>query len=755
MTLLLFVGAASMLISLAAILGVNLFGAVGKLMEDALTPHFMQMHTGAVDQAELEDFAAGYEGVEQLQTARFLNMDGGQIIIAGNTLPGTVQDNGFCTQNSRFDFLLDLDHNRVQPADGEVYVPVYYSREGAVKPGDTALIGGIRFTVAGFVQDSQMNSALASSKRFVVSEADYARLKPQGKEEYLIEFRLKDLSGLGQFAAAYSAAGLPANGPALTWPLFRMISAMSDGILIALILLVGALVIFIALLCIRFTLLAKIEEDYQEIGTMKAIGMSGGEIRGLYLTTYGAITAAGSLLGFLVSLLLYGPMTENIRANLGDCGNDAVAFGIGAAGILLLDLFILLFVCGNLQRFRKISAAEAVRFGMSGGQADNVRPVPLAKGRGIPINFLLGLHDVRSGKKLYGTMLVVVTLAAFIIIVPQNLYHTISAEDFITYMGVGRCDMRVDIQQEGEAGEKAAEVASYMETDPDISRYTVLKAKTFGVRLDDSTMENIKIELGDHSVFPIHCSRGRMPLSEEEIALSSMNAEEWEKEVGDKITVLTDEGEQELEICGIYSDITNGGKTAKAVFDADSRETAWSIVCAAFTDPEQTGRKVEEYKKHFVPAKVSGIDSYVSQTFGQTLRSVRTASFLSAIVAAAVTMLVTLLFLRLLVAKERYSIAVMKAVGFTGRDVKMQYVWRAAAVLAAGIALGTLLAGTFGEKLAAAVLSSIGAEAFRFVGNLPAAWLFCPVILMLSAGIAVTAGTSAVENVSISQAIKE
>lgn len=57
-----------------------------------------------------------------------------------------------------------------------------------------------------------------------------------------------------------------------------MISAVSDGIMIAVIILIGILVIFIALLCVRFTLLAKIEDDYREIGIMKAILMFSYEI---------------------------------------------------------------------------------------------------------------------------------------------------------------------------------------------------------------------------------------------------------------------------------------------------------------------------------------------------------------------------------------------------------------------------------------------------------------------------------------------
>ena len=63
---------------------------------------------------------------------------------------------------------------------------------------------------------------------------------------------------------------------------------------------------------------------------------------------------------------------------------------------------------------------------------------------------MLGLKDVLARKGLYLTMTAVIILASFIMIVPQNLYHTISGDDFVTNIGVGKCDLRMDIQQTGQ-----------------------------------------------------------------------------------------------------------------------------------------------------------------------------------------------------------------------------------------------------------------------------------------------------------------
>lgn len=751
----LFITAAAMLLSLAGILVTNLFGSIDRLMADAKTPHFMQMHTGDVDFGELEAFAAGNSAVEDFQVLEFLNVGGEKIRLGENSLALSVQDNGFSVQSSRFDFLLDENNRPAQPKDGELWVPVCYNRDHTVQAGDKAVINGKTFVVTGFVRDSQMNSTLASSKRFVVSAGDYAQLKEGGSVEYLIEFRLKDLSDLSEFESAYSASQMPANGPTLSWPLFRMISAVSDGIMIAVILLVSVIVILIALLCIRFTLLAKIEDDYREIGVMKAVGIRVSDIQSIYLAVYAVLAAAGCIMGFLLSLALRGPLQESIRANLGESGNDGLSFLLGMAGTLLLFFFILFFIRRILKRFRRISPVQAIR---QGSEQENVRggkSLRLSKNRWLSANLFLAVKDIAARKRLYLTMLFVIILACFIMVVPQNLYHTISDSSFVTYLGVGRCDLRMDIQQTEGLEEKAGSVGEYLERDSAVETYAVFVTELFDQEQEDGTTEQIKVELGNHGAFPLQYVDGRLPSRDSDIALSVLYAEEMDKKVGDKMILLTDKGEKQLTVCGIYSDITNGGKTAKAAFQPGTREAAWSTVCVNLKQPGVLAEKTEEYSRKFPYAKVSGMEDYVAQTFGQTLRAVRTASVGAGFVAVVVTLLVILLFMKLLTAKDRYSIAVLKSVGFTGSDISRQYIWRSVLVVILGILLGSVLAGTLGERIAGAAISSLGAAAFHFTEDPLSSFVLSPAVLLFTALAATIAGTAKAGNLCISQSIKE
>lgn len=750
-TITLFVTAAAALVALAAILAVNLSGAIDALMVRAETPHFLQMHSGEPERERLASFAREQGNVAKFQVLEFLNLDGARMLFPNTSLGGNMQDNGLAVQSEQFDYLLGLDGEAITAMDGELYVPVCYMLDGTTKLFDTAVICGQEFTVAGFLRDSQMNSSLSSSKRFLVSKNDFERLRVSGDIEYLIEFRLKNPAEMGAFEADFAAAGLPANGPAVTYGLFKTMNGFSDGLMIGVILLVSLLVVAVAFLCIRFTLLAKIEDDYREIGVMKAIGMRVSDVKRVYLVKYAVISLCGCLLGYALSLALRHPLTETTRLYMGESASAALSPAFGTIGVLLVFLAIIAYVNRVLGRLRGVSAAEAIRFGAIQEKTAGAKRFSLSQNRLFSANLFLGLKDVFARKSLYGTMLLVIVIASFIMIVPQNLYSTISAKSFSTYMGIGSCDLRVDIQQTADIEAKAAEALAVMNSDPAIAKSVALTTKIFKTDTD----ENLKVELGDHSVFPVAYSEGHAPEGGREIALSVMSADELSKQVGDSITLSVGGSGREMRVCGIYSDITNGGKTAKAVFIDNTADAMWSILCASLVSPALAADKAIEYGESLPYAKVSEINEYITQIFGQTIASVKSASYAAVAIALIITALVTLLFMKMLIVRDRYSIAVMKAIGFTSRDIKRQYATRSIFVLTVGVLLGTLLANTLGEALGGMVISSFGATSFQFLVNPAAAYLLCPLMMVGAVLLGGALGASGAGEIKISENIKE
>lgn len=439
---------------------------------------------------------------------------------------------------------------------------------------------------------------------------------------------------------------------------------------------------------------------------------------------------------------------------MGESGNDLVGWLLGIIASLFVFLLILAYVYRVLNQFHKISAAEAIRFGITQVKTTRKSRLRLSNNKLLNTNIYLGMKDVLMRKRLYGTMLAVLVISTFIMIVPQNLYNTISSEDFIKYMGIGNSDLRIDIQQTEDISEKTSQIRNKMQKDSAISQHVLLTTKSFKAKMKDGSRERIKIELGDHSKFPVEYSIGRAPVAENEIALSVLNADEWSLKIGDTMVIEVEGLEKELIVTGIYSDITNGGKTTKAVFTDNSAAIMWAVLVAELSDTTLIENKVKEYAGQFPFAKVSDIDQYIRQTFGSTMQSVGKASYSAIGAALLLSMLITVLFMKMLAAKDRQSISVLKAIGFTNADIQLQYVTRTVFILIVGIVMGTILANTLGEILAGALISTFGASTFHFTINPLTAYVLSPLLLISTVLIATIIGTLRVGQLKILDNIK-
>lgn len=424
-------------------------------------------------------------------------------------------------------------------------------------------------------------------------------------------------------------------------------------------------------------------------------------------------------------------------------------------GLALVFASILIYVQFLLKQFRKLSAVQAIRFGAIQSKGKHAKWLNISSNKRLPINLFLGVKDVLSRKGLYATMLTVFIVATFIIIVPQNLYHTISSKNFITYMGIGNSDIRIDIPQGNLHAQHVTAVVKTLERDEDITDYTALTTKKFTTITNDGVEESLKIELGDHTVFPVEYAQGSAPVAQDEIALSVLNAEELQKKVGDTILLIIQGETKSLTVSGIYSDITNGGKTAKAAFSDESSESMWDVFYGSLSKQSEVEKKVAEYADSFLFAKVSGIDEYIYQTFGTTISSMKQVASAALIVALFMCVLVTLLFMKMLIAKDRSPIAILKTIGFTNVDISIQYAARSVVVLMLAIFAGTFLANTLGEFLTTTVIASFGAASFNFIINPLAAYVFCPLALLCVVLLATLIGIVKAGQLKIMDYIKE
>lgn len=754
-TLFAFITLAALLISSAVGIIVELSGSMDTLLTRARAANFAQMHSGEIDQTALDDFTAAHKDfISGQQTVELLNINGANIFLGNNELSesDSVMENAFVTQNEHFDFLLDTNNEILQVKDGEVAVPLYHMQQYGLQIGDTVRIVSdgfeLNLTIVSFLRDSLNNPSLVNSKRFLVSANDWNLLKSKlGEIEYMIEFKMADLNRLTEFENLYQNSDLPQKGPTMTNALVKLINAMSDGISAAVIIMIGVLLVIIAALCLRFTLIATIEEDYREIGVMKAIGINSRDIRKIYMIKYVAISAAAAVCGYLISLSVGQLFTANITLYMGKADKTILNSLLPLFGSVLVFAAVVVFCRLILRRFKYISAVAALRAGIASDGRNRRKRLCLSKSRFPDINVFLGIREVLNRFRIYGLLCFIFIICTFLMIVPLNLLNTFESPEFVSYMGIGNCDIRVDLQQTNDIGQRYDDMADYIKSDPDVEKYVVLFTSTFKVLNSDGIYENIKIEVGDFSVFPVEYTIGSAPSAEEDIALSSLNADELNKRVGDTLTVMVDGEERELTICGIYQDVTNGGKTAKAILPYNVNDIIWFTLNLNVNDDVNIADKVTEYKTAFYPAKVTDGGDYVYQTMGSILEQLRLVTVFALILAIVIAVLITAMFFRMLIAKDASQIAIMRSLGLSYRDIRLQYIARAIIVLIIGIAAGSIVACTLGPGLAGTMISGI--SSMRFIINPLTNFIICPLTLAAAVGITVFIGCLSIKKINV------
>jgi putative ABC transport system permease protein len=613
------------------------------------------------------------------------------------------------------------------------------------------------FAITAISRDSQMNPALVHSKRFLIHEQDYASLREYIDEtEYLVEFLLVDDSQISAFASAYQASELPKIGPAVDKGLFRTINSLSDGLVAGVVILMSLMLIVIAILCLRFTLLVTIEEDTREIGVMKAIGIARSDIKRIYLAKYVVMAAAAALLGYLASLLLNQVLSANVLLYIGSASKSLFQTALPLIAASSIFLIVTMSCVVILRRFNRISAVEALR---SGAVGESMRIIPmlnLKRGRVLNINAYLGVRDVLQRSRLYGLLAFVFFFCAVIIIIPIHFLNTIQSPTFISYMGIGQSDIRIDLRQSEDVADRFDSTVAYLTDDPDVAKLSPLVTSQFTVMQSDGTLETLNIETGDFLLFPLDYVKGTAPQQQNEIALSILNAGEMEKQIGDTVTLVIEGQEREMVVSGIYQDVTNGGRTAKATLPYNPQAVLWYTVNLNLASDANIEEKVLEYSRIFDPARVTDMAGYVSQTMGNTIQQLKTVTVATVVVGLTVSVLITSLFMMMLITKDANQIAIMRSLGFSLRNIRTQYLTRALFLLAFGIVLGTLFSNTLGQQLVSVVWSLLGASRIRFVIDPLQAYVMYPFLLMFMVAVTTILSTrTGIKETNIAEMIME
>lgn len=732
----LLIAVAAMLLSASTVATVSTIRATNHLWATARPPQAVQMHTGALSPATIEGWADPRPEIDATQVVTTLPIPVANLWVAGEPQRESVIEPALVTQPSHFDFLLGEDGTPVQPNPGEIVMPVHYMATGKVKVGDAVRIdlpGFTKtFTVIDGARDPLMNPSLVTSKRMVVHPDDFAQAQAVIPEpEHLVEFRLAPGTNPQQVLDAYAEANLPAHGIAVDDSVFKLMNALSTMVVSLILMVVAVLLTIIAVLALRYAVIAAVAQEMPMIGTLVAIGISRQQVSRVVMAKYTTITLLGAGLGTLAGWPLAQFALGATRLYLG----TAPASWITGATVVVSGVVMAAIVLGcirlALRQIKHIHPVQAIR---DGAQSVPKGRVPLVHSRRLSPPVWFGLATMNHRPVLSG----LVGAAIIVMTVPANITATIANPQIATTLGIAEADLRIDIR---EPSIDVAGLAEQLKEDSRVARFGRFQTAAYQV-ITPSGEEDLLVEVGDHTAFPVRYIHGQAPTNEGHIALSANEAKDLNVTVGQDVHILLHNRLlTHKQVSGIYQDITNGGKTAKAIqahtnpvlwemFYVDLNPTAQHDASAQGGQAAAMDELSRALSSAFPGIKVTKVEDHARQTLNAMDQQLLVTTLAVVAVTSLLVALLVVLISVLIRTKERPDITALRAMGWSVSQIRTAYLTRAAINAAAGILCGLVAAWFVSWLLIDGALGLIGAPGVQLTVNPVVSWLGLPALVL-------------------------
>ena len=645
--------------------------------------------------------------------------------------------------------------------DGEIGLPINIKNTTGIKLGDQLTIDleGISktFVVKEFFKDALMGSDLIGLKRFIISQHDYDEIKESVPEEKWIQFWsfVEDSDEKqSDLATEFSKSNILSDFD--IDKMFVELMFMTDRIMSAILFIVSLFLIFIAFLTLRFTIVSTIQDDYKEIGVMKAIGFTNVSIKRLYLMKYFGLSVVGGAIGLGISLPLTRIMSVRVSEYIivPDSGMSMI---VSAFSTVIIVAITLLFCSMCMRKINKASAVDAIRQGHNGERFKASRKMNLHKSKMLHTTLFLAISDVLNQFKGYTTLIITFVLSTVIILIPINLANTILAPKFISHLGTTQADIYL-------LTERAEASMSKIQAEMDLLEQE-FRDKNFDVTLSVDYFFNTKYILdngeGGHRIIGMNSETkanqyeyeyldGVAPKLENEIAITGIMSEKYNKSIGDSIVFEIDGKKQTFLISGTHQTIDNAGYAVRLSDNYKPLNVAGYLLMGNINAiADEKPKIIEDMKEQLEHLNIKSATDLMGDLTGGFMGQLKMMIVLIIAIVSLITFFITSLFIRLLISKEVQGIAIMKSLGFTNGLIKLWQSLRILILLVASIILGVFVANVLGEQLVGMVFRMFGLTKISMNIVPLQVYVWCPLLIVTVVLLAVYTSCGQIKKIQV------
>lgn len=746
-------------------------GAIDYFIEISKVPDYFTISLGGKGEDRIEDFLGSSKYVKEYDVINGINLTSDQIekvSIKDKELEGKdtyVKTNMLYMQPLKENFMKVYDRNGkpLQLKNGEIGIPRLEAEENHLSVGDriSITIQDIKqeFTIGAIFKDVVFGSSMMGFKRFIITESDFKKYE---KQEDLTFTRIYCINYYNKeaFQKNYKAQNFNVIAD-IEKSLIKMCYVF-DMLVAGILMIVSICLILIAFLVLRFTIVFTLQEDYKEIGVMKAIGIREQGIKVVYLAKYFVIAVFGAAVGLVFSIPFGEMLLENAIVNIVTQENEQnILLNIGAAVLVVLMVIGFCNICAN--RLKKFSAMDAIRNGSNGERYKN-HLLSLSKYKRMSTSFFMAFNDVLSHKKRFAILGITFCIGTMLVLLPLVAASTLKSKEIVYSFGIWPSDVYMDNGKAEQyvANKNRDEIYKDLKDIQTTLERHGLSAKA-GTQMgfivssyshDSSDLYSFHLYQpeGDWEQ-EIKMLDGKVPELKNEIAITDMSAADMGVGIGDSIYLRFLEYDQEYIVTGTFQTMMNMGKGVwvgkKA--EIDLKNFIGIMAIQIEVDGMESKEVCERLVEIFPNNTIANVHEFLNSMIGGIMDQLDSMIWLITAIVLMINVLITILMMKIFIIKERSDIALLKSIGFRNRAIKVWQAERIIIILCVSILVGTIASNVLAPYIIGPIFAMMGANKMKLIMDPWKGYVIYPLILFVITSVSAVFCTGTIKRIDVKE----
>jgi len=468
---------------------------------------------------------------------------------------------------------IPIEEDKSIPDDLAIFVPISLKGNNIAVGDDYVLTyknTDYKFKIAGFFETTYYSSAFSGYFKYFIPNERYEKLYSEIGRAIIISARFKgNRSNIDSISEEFSKKFVDTTdfnfiSSEIMQPCLSA-SSMKYGCMslintIAVILIAFSLVICIIVIIVIYNhIVESIDQSIQNIGVLQAIGYTTKQIMGSMIFEYLILSIIGVIAGIFASYafipflikLLYS--TSLIWKSSLHINVDLICL----TAILLLIVLTSIFACARILKLPPVKALNQ----NIGTHNFTKNFIPLHKSVGT-LNFKIALKNLFSNVKSNISFATIITGATFAIGITIIMFMNFAYDKTALYNMVGfeLSDMQIVVTDNTDTEKFAQKLAEMDEV-----RKTNLSDVT-NVKIEDIDISVIVSDnFGSMEVLSVY--EGALPKYDNEIAITGVISQRFNKNIGDSVRVTAEGRTKEYFVTGIYQSSNAEGLMALIPYD--------------------------------------------------------------------------------------------------------------------------------------------------------------------------------------------